>query len=379
MLDIKRIVKELQAPGAAPLHARVRDAIHAQIADGTLQPGDALPPERALKEQLGISRVTIRQAIKTLIHDGMLRSVVGAGTFVLEPQRSPTHHPLVGIVVSDNNYSVYYPELISSLSRSLRNAGYRIDLNIHNNRYETFSQVMESLLTQHAAAIAIVAPNQNDSRETVQRLQQQEIVPLLLTRDVENVGDVDYIGANNHLIGHDATQHLIDLGHRNILHVAGSHTSTAHDRAAGYVAAMTDAGLAPQLVISPNEPGVLAPALMRHVQTDDLTELWGQVARQEITGIFCFNDQIAGWVQKEIRKLNLTIPRDLSLISVDNMPFAGFFDTPLTTFALPGEEIGRQAANLLLRRLNGDQFPAQRILLPARLVQRRSTAWPPKR
>ncbi len=89
--------------------------------------------------------------------------------------------------------------------------------------------------------------------------------------------------------------------------------------------------------------------------------------------MFSFNDQISTWFQKELRWLNLSIPRDVSLISVDNMPYAGFFDTPLTTFALPGEEIGTRAASLLLRRLVGDPFPPQRILLPARLIQRLST------
>ena len=62
MLDFERIIRELQAPAAAPLHARLRGAIQAQLMDGTLQPGEMLPSERLLQEKLGISRATIRQA-----------------------------------------------------------------------------------------------------------------------------------------------------------------------------------------------------------------------------------------------------------------------------------------------------------------------------
>ena len=58
------------------------------------------------------------------------------------------------------------------------------------------------------------------------------------------------------------------------------------------------------------------------------------------------------------------------------MPFYGYFDAPLTTFALPGEEVGRQAAELMLRRIAGETFPPQRIHIPARFVQRLSTAPP---
>ncbi len=108
MLDFERIIRDLQAPAAAPLHARVRGAIQAQIMDGTLKPRETLPPERTLQEQLGISRATVRQAIKSLINDDLLKSVVGSGTFVLEPQQSPPHNTLVGVIVPDSNYYIYY-------------------------------------------------------------------------------------------------------------------------------------------------------------------------------------------------------------------------------------------------------------------------------
>ncbi len=59
------------------------------------------------------------------------------------------------------------------------------------------------------------------------------------------------------------------------------------------------------------------------------------------------------------------MPGDVSLVGVDDLPYAEFFDAPLTTFALPGEEIGWQAAELLIRRLGGEQFPPQRIRVPS--------------
>jgi len=379
MLDFDRIIRELQAPAAAPLHARLRGAIQAQLMDGTLKPGKTLPPERTLQEQLGISRATVRQAIKSLINDGLLKSVVGAGTFVLEPQQSPPHNTLIGVIVPDSNYSVYYPELASSLSFGLRNAGYRVDTSIHNNRYEALNQVTSSLLSQQAAAIVIVAPNQRGADEAIRQLQAKGVIIMLLTRYLENVDDVDYIGADNRLIGIEATRHLIELGHMSIVHIAASRTSTAFDRAAGYVQAMQEAGLTPQIFIAPDERTPLPPELMACVMKTEPAQLWIQIAQKEISGIFCFNDQTASWVQKEIRKLNLVIPRDLSLISVDNMPYADFFDTPLTTFALPGEEIGKQAAALLLRRLKGEAFQPQRVLLPASFIHRLSTAAPPQK
>lgn len=377
MLDFERVIQDLQAPAAAPLHARVRAAIQAQIMDGTLKPGETLPPERTLQEELGISRATVRQAIKSLINDHLLKSVVGSGTFVLEPQESPPHNTLVGVIVPDSNYYIYYPELASSLSNYLRDAGYRVDATVHNERYGTLTEITSSLLAQEAAAVVLVAPNQQYGNDVLRQLRAKGVIVVLLTRYLDNFADVDYIGADNRLIGIEATQHLIELGHSSIVHIAASSTSTAFDRAAGYVQAMTEAGLTPKIFMAPDEPSPLPPELIKYVMNVESEQLWSQVAKKEITGVFCFNDQIASWAQKEVRKLNLVIPRDFSLVSVDNMPYADFFDTPLTTFALPGEEIGNQAAALLLRRLKGEAFPPQRVLLPARFVRRLSTAAPP--
>jgi DNA-binding LacI/PurR family transcriptional regulator len=378
MLDFERIIRELQAPAAAPLHARLRGAIQAQIMDGTLQPGEALPSERTLQDKLGISRATVRQAIKSLINDDLLKSVVGAGTFVLKPQQSSPHNTLIGIIVPDSNYYIYYPELASALSYRLRNAGYRVDTSIHNEQRETLSEVVSSLLAQQVAAVVIVAPTQRQSSQVLRQLRAEGVAIVLLTRYLDNFDDVDYIGADNQLIGHEATRHLIDLGHTGILHIAASRSSTALDRATGYVQAMQAAGLPPKIVIASDERPSLPPDLMQYVMNLEQIQLWDQVAQREITGIFCFNDEMASWVQKEIRQFDLVVPRDLSLISVDNMPYAAFFDAPLTTFALPGEEIGKQTAVLLLRRLAGETFPPQRVLLPARLIHRLSTAAPPQ-
>ena len=80
--------------GARPLHVAIAEELAAAIATGRLEPGTRLPPERRLAESLGVSRMTVRQALGELERDGLLRRVVGrtGGTFVREPDaaRAPT-------------------------------------------------------------------------------------------------------------------------------------------------------------------------------------------------------------------------------------------------------------------------------------------------
>jgi len=74
--------------GAKPLHVTIAEQLAAAIASGALAPGVRLPPERRLAESLGVSRMTVRQALGDLERDGLLRRVVGraGGTFVCEPE-----------------------------------------------------------------------------------------------------------------------------------------------------------------------------------------------------------------------------------------------------------------------------------------------------
>lgn len=80
--------------GSKPLHVAIAEELAAAIASGRLEPGMRLPPERHLAESLGVSRMTVRQALGELERDGHLRRVVGraGGTFVREPDaaRIPT-------------------------------------------------------------------------------------------------------------------------------------------------------------------------------------------------------------------------------------------------------------------------------------------------
>ncbi len=74
--------------GSEPLHVAITNHLRVAIESGRLAPGTRLPPERDLATSLGVSRMTVRQALGELEREGLLRRVVGraGGTFVNEPQ-----------------------------------------------------------------------------------------------------------------------------------------------------------------------------------------------------------------------------------------------------------------------------------------------------
>lgn len=164
----------------------------------------------------------------------------------------------------------------------------------------------------------------------------------------------------------DATNHLIEYGHKNIAVITGDMKSTSsQDRLTGFKRAMAEAGL------SPNDCLVIY---------GDYTLQCGETAAEKLlmqkvrpTGIFCFSDEIALGCMYTLRQHRYHVPDDISVIGFDNIPFAKYFAPPLTTIAQPVEDIGTTCATLLLDMLDGKPAERFRHFLPHELLVREST------
>ena len=379
-MDLERLQSDFDTSAPAPLHAKLSDALIAQIVDGTAQPGDLLPSERRLHTLLNLSRPTIRQAIDRLIQQNMVQRVPGKGTFVLEPTVTKTPTGLIGLIVSRPNFHFFYPQLAAAFDDQVRAANYGMVMSLHGDRADLLAEVVEGLLlTQHIVGLAITPPRFGDASRIEERLRRAN-VPFVFIGRQEGDSSVDTIAPDNQQIGYQATRHLIDLGHRHIVHLGFSDYSTGRSRLDGYQYAMSEAELPPNFVeISEHITTTIAG-----IDDEDPSERIAVPAREAAlqflnqssrpTAVFCFNDIVAMGVYKAARELDLRIPEDLSLISVDNLPTVTHFEVPLTTFALPGAEIGRQGANLLLRRVAGEETRPQQYSLPAPMIRRSSTA-----
>lgn len=76
----------LDPDSAAPLYHQIRESLRGAIEDGYLEAGLMLPPERELALTYGVNRLTLRQAVGELVHEGLLRREHGVGTFVARPK-----------------------------------------------------------------------------------------------------------------------------------------------------------------------------------------------------------------------------------------------------------------------------------------------------
>lgn len=167
-----------------------------------------------------------------------------------------------------------------------------------------------------------------------------------------------------------ATAHLADLRHRRIGFIAGSpEYSLSAWRVAGWTAEMERRGLVTE--------GLMA-------QGDFSYESGESAARALLlsgsppTAIIASNDRMALACLAVAREQGLAVPADLSLVSFDNTPVVRFTQPPLTAVDQPVAETASRAVELIILSQRGQSPPSQPVVVEAALVERQSTAPPPR-
>ena len=167
-----------------------------------------------------------------------------------------------------------------------------------------------------------------------------------------------------------AMRHLIELGHRKIVHLAGPQdVSTGLGRLRAFRQALQDYGIedAPERVVVCRTFTEVAGAQAVAGLLD---------AGVEFTAVLAGNDLLALGCYDALGERGLACPDDVSIVGFNDMPFIDKLSPPLTTVRIPHYELGAEAARLLLEGLNEPKRHPRSILLPPTLVLRRSTAPP---
>src|SRR5690554_1046274 len=180
-------------------------------------------------------------------------------------------------------------------------------------------------------------------------------------------GLFDSVTIDNVAAAAEAVGHLLDLGHRRIgLIGAGPEASADNESAAlrrrGTIEALKARGLElpPQLDVA----GSFSVAGGKEAAFEILD-------RAAPTAVFCLSDEMAIGAMWAAGEASLDVPRDLAMVGFDDQPIAEAVG--LTTVRQPVSIMAARAANSVLSRLEGDEGPVQRHVMPTELQKRRST------
>ncbi|MDK2815062.1 MAG: GntR family transcriptional regulator, arabinose operon transcriptional repressor [Thermoanaerobacter sp.] len=329
-----------------PKYQQLKEFIIRYIVENNLNAHDSLFTENELAAKFNMSRHTVRKALDELENEGWIYRKQGVGTFCADrsviKKIDDKNIAVITTYVSD----YIFPRIIKGIDQVLTKEGYTILLYNTNNKIEKEIDILENIMTKNIKGV-IIEPTKSAlphiNIDYFEQLKRRGIPYIFINSYYEELKP-SYIIQDDEGGGFVVTEHLIQLGHRNILGIFKSDDNQGLNRYKGYIRALRQYG------IKIREDNIVwyTTEEMRTKPQEMVKKIF-EGTGDKPSAIVCYNDQIAMWVIEALRNLGLTVPNDVSIVGFDDSDYAVLSDIKLTTIVHPKEEMGRQAAKALFK------------------------------
>ena len=329
------------------------------------------PTIRSVAERAGVSKSLVSLVLRESPHvSASKRQAVLDAIKELDYRPSATARSLtegrthaVGVLLNDLR-NPWVVECIEGLSAELRSSGMHMLLGDERLDRRDDARLLRAFMDMRVDGLLLVGtlPQSSVLTEAAGRL------PTVVAGARElKFPHVDIVGVDDLRGAELATRHLIELGHRRIAHLAGNYGAFSERRRTSYEATMRAHGLDENIAI----------------EACDITEEDGYRAAVALlsrtprpTAIFAVNDVTCVGALSAADELGIAVPEELSLVGYDNTHLARIRHLWLTSVDIATHETGRQAAKLLIDRIDNPTRPAIEQLLTPSLEIRGSTSLP---
>jgi LacI family transcriptional regulator len=268
----------------------------------------------------------------------------------------------IGLLISDIT-NPYFPEIARGVLDEAAAANYHALVCNTDSLVERMRYYANALRAQRVDGMIFTSAASDDLPVLRDLAIRHEIPIVLVNRRVKL--DTDFVGIDNEGSAMTMVRHLLALGYRRIGFITGpSNSSASAARLSGYRKALAAASIR------------FDPA---RVATGDLSEESGYVATRTLLrkavmlrAIFAANDAMAMGALNALADAGRDVPGDVAVAGFDDMWFASSRSVQLTTIHQPRYDLGKRAMELLLERINGERVQSKEVVLPTRLVVRRT-------
>jgi len=354
-----RINKKSSIPKYFQLQTWLQD----RIEQGYYSTNDKIPTESELVKLSGLSRATVRQALRNLENDGFIVRKKRVGSFVRRLKKSSNNIQTVGLLVPDIR-SGYAP----ILARGAEDEAIKNDISlILCNTDDTPRQAsyhIERLIKLSVSGVIYIPVAATDKKnlQVINKLKKANIPIVLADRGIQD-SNLDFVTTNNFEGSRQITQHLIDKGHKHIAFLSNKLYSTEKLRYSGFISKIKDEGLTIDKRITILDKSAFnVNNYLNHAH---------QILknRKKFTAVYAGHDRIALLFYTAAKKLGLSVPEDFSIVGYDNMPLT---TVSLTTMHQPIYEMGQESIKLIISRMENKNTNIKNIILNSNLVERSS-------
>ena len=276
----------------------------------------------------------------------------------LAQQRTTTF----GIIINDI-HNPFFAEVVFGIEAAADRHGYSVLILNGGRDPERERRAVETHLQFRVEAIILVGTRLGDD----DLLRASDAAPTVIVAAGADHPGVDTITTDDAVGAALAVDHLVALGHRDIVHLDGADNISSQLRASGYAKAMRAAGLEPRILRAGDGESDAEAAVVRLIEDAAMP-----------TAIFAFNDLVAAGALDTLDAAGLSVPSDVSVVGYDNTFIAELNRMSLTAVNQPRRKMGELAVRSVLERIeHGRHEPTNLDLAPTLAI--RSSTGPPRR
>jgi DNA-binding LacI/PurR family transcriptional regulator len=325
----------------------------------------------------GVSKGTVsavinaKNSVKPLTRDHVLtvmKDVNFRPKGVARNLKNGNQYQSIGIIIKDLNYP-FYTSIATGVKEYANEKGYSVFVTSSENDHECEKKFSHLFSTKDIKG-TIIAPIVEGSSE-IEHLFKLKMInyPFVLLEDVKGI-QANVVAINNLKAIKQAVKYLIESGHKKIVHFAGPpQSSHTQERIEGFRHAFSES----PLVF--NKSMIFSVGSNFDESFSKTIEYFKNKKREDYpTAIVCFNDQQALAVMNALMELKIRVPDDISIIGNDDIYYAKIYPVPLTTIRAPQIEIGKKAAEILIRNIESHKLlPVEKVVLETELIVRQSS------
>jgi DNA-binding LacI/PurR family transcriptional regulator len=356
---------KIKKDGSEPYYLQLEKKLQALISSGKIKSGDQLPPESEISEICGVSRVTVRQALKRLEKNSIVYKIPGKGTFAggasgLRATRNDGQKTITIYMASNSSrFHPYSMQLLEGIERQASLFDFSVLITSDLRKVFTSNNTMGVILTKRIPL------------SQLKKLKEHKI-PFVLTHEHSETYKETFpaVCLDSKDAGYNQTKCLINLTHSRI----AIFTGILDDRLKGEGNRQRVAGY--KKALEKNEL-VFDKSLVKECDYDNekTIAMTKEILRLKNppTAIIAADDIGAGIIINTLRSKNIRVPEDISVVGMGDLELTATISPPLTTFRIPVTQIGERAFSLLYQVMKNEKndYP---IYVHGNLVVRESCA-----
>jgi LacI family transcriptional regulator len=269
----------------------------------------------------------------------------------------------IGVVVPSIN-NMFFPEVIKGIESNLKLNSLSLILACSNNDKEEEKSCVNNLLSRNVSGIIIIDPNtDNIKSEFYQNISKQTPFVFVnghsISTNISSVVNDEAMGASM------AINYLLENNHKDILFIRGKDSYSYDVKEKVYIETMKNLNC-----FNPDNIINIGNGNSGETVDNTINKFLDILNKCSATAVFACNDLMAVGVLNACKKLNLDVPKDLSIIGYDNIDLSKFVEPKLTTIDQNMFLLGTNAATLLLEKIEYDNSYSKRIILINSLIER---------